>query len=169
MAQSLLIQVHKFYFLCPSQHIFVKYTQHNRLHCLMKGDKSHKLQRQTKQSKNISAYTFYFNSQNKFANLTVLLVLYSNIQLQETIVIAINLILNDNSKPFSQDKLIFFLTVNVTTKLNGFMISSLLIPVLANIFMGYHKKKWLNEYNHSNHKFCLLRFADDILVAFNKE
>ena len=24
---------------------------------------------------------------------------------------------------------------------------SLLAPVLANIFMGFHKSKWLNEYN----------------------
>ena len=36
-----------------------------------------------------------------------------------------------------------------------------LAPVLANIFMGFNKSKWLNEYN--------LDDADDILAAFDNE
>ena len=43
-----------------------------------------------------------------------------------------------------------------------------LAPVLANVFMGFYKSKWLNEYNLNKPKFHL-RFVDDILAAFEKE
>ena len=43
-----------------------------------------------------------------------------------------------------------------------------LAPVLANIFMGFHESKWLNEYNLSKPKFYL-RYVDDILAAFDNE
>ena len=47
-------------------------------------------------------------------------------------------------------------------------MGSHLAPVLANIFMGFYKSKWLNEYNLNNPKFYL-RYVDDILAAFHKE
>ena len=47
-------------------------------------------------------------------------------------------------------------------------MGSSLAPVLANIFMGFHKCKWLNEYNLNKPKFYL-RYADDILAAFENE
>ena len=47
-------------------------------------------------------------------------------------------------------------------------MSSPLAPVLANIFMGFYKSKWLNEYNLNKPKFYL-RYVDDILAAFEKE
>ena len=34
--------------------------------------------------------------------------------------------------------------------------------------MGFHESKWLNEYNLNKPKFYL-RYADDILAAFDKE
>ena len=40
--------------------------------------------------------------------------------------------------------------------------------VLVNILMGFHKSKWLNEYNISKPKFCL-RYVDDILAAFENK
>ena len=43
-----------------------------------------------------------------------------------------------------------------------------LVPVLANIFMGFYKSKWLNENNLNKPKFYL-RYVDDILAAFEKE
>ena len=43
-----------------------------------------------------------------------------------------------------------------------------LAPVLANIFMGFYESKWLNEYNLNKTKIYL-RYADDILAAFDKE
>ena len=47
-------------------------------------------------------------------------------------------------------------------------MESPLAPVLANIFMGFHKSKWPNEYNLNGPKFCL-RYVDDILAAFENE
>ena len=43
-----------------------------------------------------------------------------------------------------------------------------LAPVLANIFMGFHESKWLNEYHLSKPKFYLI-YVDDILAAFDNE
>ena len=47
-------------------------------------------------------------------------------------------------------------------------MSSPLAPVLANIFMGFHKSKWLNEYNLNKPKLCL-RYVHDILAAFDNK
>ena len=47
-------------------------------------------------------------------------------------------------------------------------MSSPLAPVYANIFMGFHESKWLNEYNLNNPKFYF-RYFDDILAAFKNE
>ena len=47
-------------------------------------------------------------------------------------------------------------------------MDSLLAPVLANIFMGFHESKWLNEFNLSKPKLYL-RYVDDILAAFDNE
>ena len=47
-------------------------------------------------------------------------------------------------------------------------MGSPLVPVLANIFMGFYESKWLNEYNLNKPKFYL-RYVDDILAAFGKE
>ena len=43
-----------------------------------------------------------------------------------------------------------------------------LAPVLANVFMGFHESKWLNEYNLNRRKFYL-RYVDDILADFDNE
>ena len=47
-------------------------------------------------------------------------------------------------------------------------MGSPLAPVLANIFMGLYKSKWLNEYNFHKPKFYL-RYPDDILAAFDNK
>ena len=47
-------------------------------------------------------------------------------------------------------------------------MGSRLAPALANIFMGFHLSKWLNEYNLNKAKFYL-RYLDDILAAFDNE
>ena len=41
-------------------------------------------------------------------------------------------------------------------------------PTLANIFIGFHESKWLNEYNLSKPKFYV-RYVDEILAAFDNE
>ena len=47
-------------------------------------------------------------------------------------------------------------------------MGSPLVPVLANIFMGFHKSKWFNEHNLNKPKFYL-RYVDDILDACHNE
>ena len=47
-------------------------------------------------------------------------------------------------------------------------MGSPLAPVLAKIFMGFQKSKWLNEYNLNKPKFYL-RYLDDILAAFDNK
>ena len=53
-------------------------------------------------------------------------------------------------------------------QIDGVAMGSPLAPVLANIFMGFYKSKWLNKYNLNKPKFYL-RYVDDILAAFEKE
>ena len=55
-------------------------------------------------------------------------------------------------------RLILVLTVNFIIKFYN----------LANIFKGFYKSKWLNEYNLSKPKFYL-RYVHDILAAFDKK
>ena len=47
-------------------------------------------------------------------------------------------------------------------------MGSPLAHVLANIFLGFHESKWLNEYNLNKPKFYL-RHVDDILAAFDNK
>ena len=47
-------------------------------------------------------------------------------------------------------------------------MGSPLAPALAYISMGFHESKWLNEYNLNKPKLYL-RYADDILAAFDNE
>ena len=47
-------------------------------------------------------------------------------------------------------------------------MGSPLALVLANIFMGFHRSKWFNEYNLNKPKFNW-RYVDDILFAFDNE
>ena len=47
-------------------------------------------------------------------------------------------------------------------------MGSALAPILANIVMGFHESKYLNEYNLNKPKFYL-RYVDDILAAFDNE
>ena len=47
-------------------------------------------------------------------------------------------------------------------------MASPLAPVLTNIFLGFYKSKWLNEYNLNKPKFYF-RYVDDILAAFDNK
>ena len=129
---------------------------------------------------------FSFLSQIKNANLSKkFLVSYdatslsTNISLQETIDIAINLIFNHNpnlSITRKELKLFLFFTSQAHfifnskfhNQIDGVTMSSPLAPVLANIFTGFHEFKWLNEYNLNKLKFYL-RYVDGILVDFENE
>ena len=53
-------------------------------------------------------------------------------------------------------------------QIDAVAMGSPLAPVLANIFMGFHKTKLLNGYNLNKPKFYL-RYVDDILAAFENQ
>ena len=55
-------------------------------------------------------------------------------------------------------------------QVDGVSMGSLLDPVLANLFMGYNEKKWLQEFNKGN-AFIYKRCADDIscMLGNNKD
>ena len=131
--------------------------------------------------------TFSFVSQIKNVNLSNKFLvsydvtsLFTNIPLQETIDIAINLIFNHNPNLnitrkelkklflFATSKTHFIFNSKFYNQIDGVAMGSPLAPVLANIFMGFRESKWLNEYNLNKPKFYL-RYVDDILAAFDNE
>ena len=110
--------------------------------------------------------TFSFVSQIKNANLSKKFLvsydvtsLFTNIPLQETIDIAINLIFNHNPNLnitkkelkklflFATSQTHFLFNGKFYNQIDGVAMGSPLAPVLANIFMGFYESKWLNEYN----------------------
>ena len=129
--------------------------------------------------------TFSFFSQIKNANLSRkcivsydVIKIFANIPLQETIGIAINLIFNHNpnlnitkkelKKLFATSQTHFIFNNKFYNQIDGVAMGSVLAPVLANIFMGFYKSNWLNEYYLSKLKFYL-RYVDEILAPFDKE
>ena len=85
--------------------------------------------------------------------------LFTNIPLQEIIGITINLIFNHNPNlnitKTELEKIFLFATSQTHFLVNGKFYNQTdvvgigypLALVLANIFMGFYKSKWLNEYN----------------------
>ena len=131
--------------------------------------------------------TFSFVSQIKNANLSKKFLvsyditsLFTNISLQETIDIAINLIFNHNPNLnitkkelkkrflFATSQTHFIFNSKCYNQIDGVAMRSPFAPVLANIFMGFYESKWLNEYNLNKPKFYL-RYVDDIIAAVDKE
>ena len=49
----------------------------------------------------------------------------------------------------------FIFNIKLYSQIDGVAMDSPLAPVLANIFMGFYKSKWLNEYNCNKPKFYL--------------
>ena len=62
----------------------------------------------------------------------------------------------------------FVFTSKLDNQIDGVAMGSPLAPVLADIFMGFHKSRWLNEHNLNKPKTCL-RYVDDILASFDNE
>ena len=131
--------------------------------------------------------TFSFFSQIKNTNLSKKFLLsydvtslFTNIPLQETIDIAINLIFNHNPNPnitkielkklflFATSQTHFIFNSQLYNQIDEVAMGSPLVPVLANIFMGFYESKWLNEHNLNKPKFYL-RYVDDVLATFDKE
>ena len=131
--------------------------------------------------------TFAFVSQIENANLSKKFLvsydvtsLFTNIPFQETTDIAINLIFTHNPNLnitkkelkkiflFATSQIHFIFNKRFYNQIDGVALGSPLAHVLANIFMGFYKSKWLNEYHLNKPKFYL-RYVDDILAAFDKE
>ena len=131
--------------------------------------------------------TFSFVSQIKNANLPKkcfvsygVTSLFTNIPLQETIDIAINLIFNYNPNLnitrkelkklflFATSQTHFIFNSNFYNQIDGVAVGSPLASVLANIFESFHESKSLNEYNLNKSKFYL-RYVDDIIAVFDNE
>ena len=69
---------------------------------------------------------------------------------------------------FATSQTHFIFKSNFLNQTYGVAMGSNLVPVLANIFIGFYESTWLNEYNFNNLKF-LLSCVDDILAVFNNE
>ena len=107
--------------------------------------------------------------------------LFTSIPLKETIDIAINLIFDkypDLKIRREELKILFDFTTSGThffffngsyyDQIDGLAMGSPLGPVLANIFMGFYEKRWLDQF-----QFCdvllYCRYVDDIICLFNSE
>ena len=127
--------------------------------------------------------TFSFVSQIKNANLSKnflvsydVTTLFTNIPLQETIDLAINLLFNHNPDLnitrkelkklflFATSKSHFIFNSKFYNQIDGVVMGSPVTP----IFMGFHESKWFNESNLNKPNFYL-RYVDDILAAFDNE
>ena len=85
--------------------------------------------------------------------------LFTSIPLQETIEIAVKLIFENNPQlkvtkrelkqlfNFATSGTHFIFNGSFYDQIDGVSMGSPLGPVLANLFMGYHEKKWLQEFN----------------------
>ena len=119
--------------------------------------------------------TFSFVSQIKNANLSRFVTcLFTNIPLQETIDIDINLIFNYNRNlnitTKELKKTFLFCHITDSSLFNSKFYNQIdgVAMGFANCFMGFCESKWLNEYNLTKPNFYL-RYVDDILAAFDKE
>ena len=92
----------------------------------------------------------------------------SSIPLQETIDIAINLIFNHNPNLnitrkelkklflFATSQTHFMFNSKFYNQIDRVAMGSPLAPALANIFMGFHESKWLNENNLNKPKLLTM-------------
>ena len=104
--------------------------------------------------------------------------LFTNIPLNETVNLAVDLILsNEPNLKINKDelkKLFFFATAQTHFLFNGdffdqiggVAMGSPLAPVLANLFMGHHENIWLDECYHDKPSY-FRRYVDDIFSVFD--
>ena len=106
--------------------------------------------------------------------------LYTNIPLVETINIIINLIFENNSifnlfnkvqfKKFLELTLLdtyFFFNKNLYKQVDGLAMGSPIAPILANIFLCFHEKKWLNDCPVQFKPKLYRRYMDDSFLVFS--
>ena len=83
--------------------------------------------------------------------------LFTNIPLEETIDISVNLICNNEPdlkispdelrNLFAPSQSHFTFKGDIFDQVDGLVMGSPLSPVLANVFMGFHESKWIKSYH----------------------
>ena len=106
--------------------------------------------------------------------------LFTNIPLEETINLAVDIILENkpaiNISKQNLKKLFLFATSQTHflfnndfyDQIDGVALGSPLAPTLANLFMGHHEKNWIKDFSGQNTLFYR-RYVDDIFALFNNE
>ena len=98
--------------------------------------------------------------------------LFTSIPLKETIDIEVNLIFDKYTdlKITRQKlkKLFEFSTSGTSDHIHRVAMGSPLGPVLANLFMGFHEKRWLDQFQLCD-VLLYRRYVDDIICLFNFE
>ena len=120
------------------------------------------------------------SSNNQFMVSFDVVSLFTNIPLDETLDLAVDLLMdNEPSIKMSKKqlkKLFHFATAQTHFMFNGdyydqidgVAMGSPLGPVLANLFMSHHEKKWLDDYKGPPVKFYK-RYVDDIFCLFDHQ
>ena len=106
--------------------------------------------------------------------------LFTNIPLEETIDLAVDLILQDRSDldcSRSDLKGLFLQATSQThflfdgtfyDQIDGVAMGSPLGPTLANLFMGHHEKNWIDQFPRDKGTLIFYRrYIDDIFAVFN--
>ena len=103
--------------------------------------------------------------------------LFTNIPLEETIHLTIDLLseakldLKINRKnlqklfQFATSQTNFLFIGSIYDQVDGVAMALPLAPILANIFMGYHEKEWIRNYNYGGLLYYK-RYVDDIFSVF---
>ena len=106
--------------------------------------------------------------------------LFTSLPLQETIEIAVELIFQNNPQinvtkgelkqlfNFATSGIHFIFSGGFYDEVDGISMGSHLVPVLANFFMGYHKKKWLQKFDKGK-VLMYKRYVDDIFCIFRNQ
>ena len=117
---------------------------------------------------------------NKYLTSFDVVSLYTNIPLNETIELAVDLIKKNDEKlkisrtelrqlfEFATSETHFLFEGKIFDQIDGVAMGSPLAPVLANLFMGYHENNWLKNYKGAS-PIIYKRYVDDIFCLFDKK
>ena len=106
--------------------------------------------------------------------------LFTNIPLNETIDLAVNLIFNTEQNlkitkcelrelfVFATSKTNFIFQGLIYDQIDGIAMGSPLAPIMANLFMGYNENKWIEKYSGKKTHFYK-RYVDDIFASFDNQ
>ena len=117
---------------------------------------------------------------NKYLTSFDVVSLYTNIPLNETIELAVDVIKRNDQKlnisrtelrqlfEFATAETHFLFEGKIFDQIDGVAMGSPLAPVLANLFMGHHENNWLKNYKGVS-PIIYKRYVDDIFCLFDKE